>query len=120
MTVALVYPPLWDSVDSPPLGPAVLAGALKAAGAEARFVDLNLEFHEWLLADETLAWLLDQARAGEMRDELPGLEHLLTLPPATRIAQPERTAPLMALARSLGMVGRPVLGPQRFLVGVDS
>jgi radical SAM superfamily enzyme YgiQ (UPF0313 family) len=37
-----------------------------------------------------------------------------------RVGRPERTAPLMALAWSLGMRARPVLGPQRFLVGVDS
>ncbi len=120
MTVALVYPPLWDSVDSPPLGPAVLAGSLRAAGIDTRFVDLNLEFHEWMFADETLAWLLEHARAAGHRDEAAGLEHLLGLPAAQRVARPERTAPLMALAYALGMQARPVLGPQRFLVGVDS
>jgi hypothetical protein len=120
MTVALVYPPLWDSVDSPPLGPAVLAGSLRAAGVDARFVDLNLEFHEWLFADETLAHLLAYARAHAHAEEVSGLEALLGLPVAVRVARPERTAPLMALAYSLGMGGRPVLGPQRFLVGVDS
>jgi radical SAM superfamily enzyme YgiQ (UPF0313 family) len=120
VTVALVYPPLWDSVDSPPLGPAVLAGSLRAAGVDTRFVDLNLEFHEWLFADETLAGLLAYARAHEHADEVAGLELLLGLPATARIARPERTAPLMALAYSLGMGGRPVLGPQRFLVGVDS
>lgn len=120
MTVALVYPPLWDSVDSPPLGPAVLAGSLREAGAAVRFFDLNLEFHEWLFADQTLAGLLAHARAHQLRDEVAGLERLLEVPAATRVARPERIAPLMALACSLGMVGRPVYGPQRFLVGVDS
>ena len=120
MTVALVYPPLWDSVDSPPLGPAVLAGALRQAGVDTGFVDLNLVFHEWLFADATLTGLLAHARAGEHAEEAAGLELLLGLPAHTRIARPERTAPLMALAYSLGMRGRPVLGPQRFLVGVDS
>lgn len=120
MTVALVYPPLWDSVDSPPLGPAVLAGALRDAGVATHFVDLNLVFHEWLFADGTLAGLLQHARAGDHAEEAAGIEHLLGLAPHTRIAQPERAAPLMALAYSLGMRGRPVYGPQRFLVGVDS
>jgi len=124
VTVALVYPPLWDSVDSPPLGPAVLAGSLRAAGVPAQFFDLNLEFHEWLFADETLAGLLAHARApghpAGHPEEAAGIERLLALPVAARVAQPERTAPLMALAYSLGMRGRPVLGPQRFLVGVDS
>jgi Radical SAM superfamily len=120
MTVALVYPPLWDSVDSPPLGPAVLAGSLRAAGVETRFVDLNLVFHEWLFADETLAGLLAYARAHDHAEEVAGLEALLGLAAPVRVARPERTAPLMALAYSLGMRGRPVLGPQRFLVAVDS
>lgn len=120
MTVALVYPPLWDSVDSPPLGPAVLAGALRAAGVAAQFIDLNLVFHEWMFADATLAWLLEQAQSGEHPEEAAGIEKLQALPVAQRIAQPERTAPLMALSYALGMRGRPVLGPQRFLVGVDS
>ncbi|HWO22675.1 MAG TPA: radical SAM protein [Kofleriaceae bacterium] len=118
--VALVYPPLWDSVDSPPLGPAVLAGALRAAGIEAGFVDLNLDFHEWLFSNEALAWLLSRAREGDHREEVAGIEHLLGLPAAQRVARPERTAPLMALSYALGMRARPVLGPQRFLVGVDS
>lgn len=120
MTVALVYPPLWDSVDSPPLGPAVLAGALAAAGETARCFDLNLDFHEWLFADATLAGLLEHARALGHPEEAAGIERLLARPAAARVAEPERTAPLMALAYSLGMRGRPVLGPQRFLVGVDS
>src|SRR5262249_45171177 len=98
MTVALVYPPLWDSVDSPPLGPAVLAGALRQAGAAVQFVDLNLAFHDWLFADQTLAGLMAHARARELRDEVVGLERLLEVPAAMRVARPERTAPLMALA----------------------
>lgn len=120
MTVALVYPPLWDSVDSPPLGPAVLAGALRAASVETRFFDLNLDFHDWLFSDETVAWLLAHTRAHGHDEETAGLEALLDVPAALRVGRPERTAPLMALAYSLGMGGRPVLGPQRFLVGVDS
>lgn len=120
MTVALVYPPLWDSVDSPPLGPAVLAGSLRKAGVATRFFDLNLDFHEWLFSDETLGRLLEHERAQGHEEEVAGMVHLLGLPAAARVAQPERTAPLMALAHSLGMKGRPVLGPQRFLTGVDS
>jgi hypothetical protein len=120
MTVALVYPPLWDSVDSPPLGPAVLAGALRAAGVDCCFFDLNLELHEWMFSDETLARLLEHAAAHGHAEETAGLVRLLGVAVERRVAQPERTAPLMALAYSLGMKSRPVLGPQRFLTGVDS
>lgn len=120
MSVALVYPPLWDSVDSPPLGPAVLAGALRAAGVESRFHDLNLEWHEWLFGDETLARLLQHAHDHGHHEEAAGLLHLLGVAGDKRVAEPQRTAPLMALAFSLGMQNRPVLGPQRFLTGVDS
>jgi radical SAM superfamily enzyme YgiQ (UPF0313 family) len=120
VTVALVYPPLWDSVDSPPLGPAVLAGALRRAGVTTQFVDLNLAFHDWLFADDVLGELLAGMRASGHADEIAGLERLLATPVVQRITLTERTAPLMALAYSLGMIKRPVLGPQRFLVGVDS
>lgn len=120
MSVALVYPPLWDSVDSPPLGPAVLAGALRAAGLESRFYDLNLTWHEWLFSDETLEQLLAHARHHDHQEEAAGLAHLLGVAVDKRVAEPQRTAPLMELAFSLGMQNRPVLGPQRFLTGVDS
>ena len=76
MTVALVYPPLWDSVDSPPLGPAVLAGALRDAGVETAFVDLNLVFHEWLFADPTLAEVRSTVRQFAEREIAPHAEHI--------------------------------------------
>gem|GEM_PF-4425033 len=122
----IVYPPLWDSIDSPPLGPAVLAGALRAADLPVGMVDLNLDFHDWLFADDTLDGLLS-AMLGpgsepdpERSEEIAGLRVLSAAPVHERATLTERTAPLMALGFTLGMLARPLLGPQRFLVGVDS
>lgn len=46
--IALVFPPQWDP-RQPPLGLAVLAGSLRAAGAEVRVFDLNLALYRRLL-----------------------------------------------------------------------
>ncbi|NLI79522.1 MAG: radical SAM protein [Candidatus Riflebacteria bacterium] len=45
---ALVFPPQWDP-RQPPLGLAVLAGSLRAAGADVRVFDLNLALYQRLL-----------------------------------------------------------------------
>ncbi len=48
MRAALIFPPQWDP-RQPPLGPAVLAGALQASGAEIRVFDLNIALYRRLL-----------------------------------------------------------------------
>ncbi|HNW33433.1 MAG TPA: radical SAM protein [Candidatus Ozemobacteraceae bacterium] len=48
MRAALIFPPQWDP-RQPPLAPAVLGGALQAAGADVRIFDLNLALYRRLL-----------------------------------------------------------------------
>ena len=49
-TIILIHPPV-SVVSEPPAGMARLAGFLKAAGADCRVVDLNIEGLTWLAAD---------------------------------------------------------------------
>lgn len=62
MRAALVFPPQWDP-RQPPLAPAALAGALRAAGADVRIRDLNLALYRRLL---------HPAVAGDIVDVLTG------------------------------------------------
>ena len=117
---ALVFPPLWDTLDVPPLGPAVLAGALRLAGLPSVLFDLNLDFYAWLVCDETLRDLVEVAAAKGATVEQAQIEQLLKMPSGARAAMPEREAAVFALATSLGMVARPLLGPQRYLAGIHS
>ncbi|MDY0062157.1 MAG: radical SAM protein [Myxococcota bacterium] len=59
--VLLVFPPAWEP-DLPYLGPAQLAGTLRAAGIDTRLWDLNIEVFEALLEPERL----HAVAAGEM------------------------------------------------------
>src|SRR5512133_1410353 len=127
-TTALVFPPLWDTIDAPPLGPAVLAGALRHAGLASAFFDINLDFYGWLHADETLTELTNalcapssEGSVGEsLEEERAQLQALMALPESARRSSPNRVSALYALAASLGMSARPLLGPQRYLAGIDS
>lgn len=51
MRAALIFPPQWDP-RQPPLAPAVLAGALRRAGADVLVRDLNLALYRRLLRPE--------------------------------------------------------------------
>ncbi|MBP7634156.1 radical SAM protein [Candidatus Ozemobacteraceae bacterium] len=51
MRAVLVFPPQWDP-RQPPLAPAVLAGALRRAGADVLVRDLNLALYRQLLRSE--------------------------------------------------------------------
>ncbi|MBN2191688.1 MAG: B12-binding domain-containing radical SAM protein [Polyangiaceae bacterium] len=119
-STALVFPPLWDTLGAPPLGPAVLAGALRGAALPRVFHDLNLDFFSWLFADETLAELLSAARVAEATEELAELERLLGTQGRRRAVGPGRAAAVFVLATSLGMQSRPLLGPSRYLAGIHS
>jgi radical SAM superfamily enzyme YgiQ (UPF0313 family) len=102
----------------------VLAGALRNAGLSSTFVDVNLDFYGWLLADETLTGLEKVLSSGEVtveaEEEHAQLLELLGCSEDARRISPHRTAALFALAASLGMSARPLLGPQRYLAGIDS
>jgi anaerobic magnesium-protoporphyrin IX monomethyl ester cyclase len=98
----LVFPPVWRTVDMPPLGPAVLAGALKAAGIECAVLDLNLTLHKSLRRLPRAPGVSPGAPQGGGLAALQG-------------------GGLAALAFALGMDSRfPVAAASRYVAGVDS
>ncbi|MGE5784503.1 MAG: B12-binding domain-containing radical SAM protein [Myxococcales bacterium] len=105
----MVFPPLWDTIDAPPLGPAVLAGALRGAAIRSAFFDVNRDFYGWLLSDESLSWLVDVASSAGASEEQAQIERLRALPHSQREATSDRLAAAFGLATSLGMAERPYL-----------